>query len=174
MIVKVDYPFATKDLRLLALDCDGTMTDGAMYLNDAGHEFKRFSFRDGMGTRIWREKMGGQVIMLTGENSMVALRRAEKLKFDAVYMGQTLDGKGSTLLDYMDKHGLDPENVVVMGDDINDLSMRPYCKYFAAPSDAHPDVLKVADLITSAPGGHGAVRELVDYLMSMPIELEAW
>ena len=150
------------DLAWLVLDVDGTLTDGAMFYGEGGEEFKRFDTRDGMGLQRWREA-GGRLAIVTGEDSEAARRRADKLKADHVVTG--CKDKDAALRELRRLFGLDVGQVVAMGDDLNDLPMRAHAALFVAPSNGRPEVQAVADLVTSAQGGHGAVRELVDLLL---------
>lgn len=149
-------------LKWLVLDVDGTLTDGAMFYGEDGSEYKRFDTRDGMGIRLWKES-GGRVALITGENSQAAKRRAEKLRADHVVLG--CQDKRTALAQLKEQYGLEDDEVVAMGDDLNDLPMVDGVRLFVAPATARPEVLERADLVTEAAGGHGAVRELVDLLL---------
>ncbi len=143
----------------LVLDVDGTLTDGAMYYGESGDELKRFCTRDGHGIARFRAN-GGRVAFITGESSRAVARRAEKLAVDHVVLG--CRDKAAAIVDLCRRFRVAPSAVVAMGDDINDLPMVGRVAAFAAPADAHPDVLAVADWIAERPGGDGAVRELLD------------
>lgn len=150
------------DVRLLVLDVDGTLTDAAMYYGETGEELKRFHTRDGAGIARFRAA-GGKVALLTGERSNAARLRGEKLRVDDIVLGSR--DKARDLAAILERLGVRPEHTVAMGDDVLDLPMREHAAAFVAPADAHPEVLAAADLVTEAPGGHGAVRELVDRLL---------
>lgn len=170
-MIRAPKDITTKDLTMLVLDVDGTLTDGGMYHGEDGSLFKRFDTRDGVGIMQWQQ-LSGKVALITGENSQAAKIRADKLHIEDVYLYSK--NKAKDLRHLMEKHSLDRDNIIVMGDDINDLSMVGLCRYFACPADAHWRVLDAADIVTSARGGHGAVRELVDHLLGAPIDLEPW
>lgn len=150
------------DPRLLVLDVDGTLTDAAMFYGETGEELKRFHTRDGAGIARFRAS-GGKVALLTGERSNAARLRGEKLRVDDIVLGSR--DKAADIQAIQKRLGVSPEHTVAMGDDVLDLPMAPHAAAFVAPADAHPDVLAAADLVTTARGGHGAVRELVDLLL---------
>ncbi|MEE9385129.1 MAG: HAD hydrolase family protein [Nannocystaceae bacterium] len=146
----------------LVLDVDGTLTDGAMYYSEAGDVVKRFDTRDGFGLRLWQEA-GGQIAWISGEASEAVARRARKLGVHHVALGIT--DKRAELRRLKRAYGLSRTQVLAMGDDLNDLPMADESSLFVAPADAQPAVLARADVVTASPGGHGAVRELVDLLL---------
>lgn len=152
----------------LVLDVDGTLTDGAMYYGEAGDELKRFNTRDGHGIARFRAN-GGRVAFVTGETSRAVARRAEKLGVDHVVLG--CRDKAAAIVDLCRRFRVAPSAVVAMGDDINDLPMVGRVAAFAAPCDAHPDVLAVADWVSERPGGAGAVRELLDLIEAARVKL---
>jgi len=147
----------------LWLDVDGTMTDGAMYYGEGGEEFKRFDTRDGAGIAAFRAA-GGRVAIVTGEASRAAGRRAEKLAADHVVLG--CRDKAAAFDEFCRRHGATGRGVLAMGDDRNDLPLLGRVGMFVAPADARPEVRAAADWVTTAPGGHGAVREVTDRLVA--------
>jgi YrbI family 3-deoxy-D-manno-octulosonate 8-phosphate phosphatase len=147
----------------LWLDVDGTLTDGAMYYGEGGDELKRFDTRDGAGIAAFRA-LGGRVAIVTGEMSRAAGRRAEKLAVDHVVLG--CRDKGTAFEDFCRRFQTSGERVVAVGDDCNDLPLTGRVAMFVAPADARPEVRAAADFVTTAPGGHGAVRELTDKLVA--------
>lgn len=109
-----------KKIKLFITDCDGCLTDGGMYYDELGNEWKKFNAKDGMGFKILRQNniLTG---IITGENTHVVERRAEKLKLDELYQGVT---NKSEILDKMvEKYNLSYEEVAYVGDDINDIAV---------------------------------------------------
>jgi N-acylneuraminate cytidylyltransferase len=147
----------------LLLDVDGTLTDGAMYYGEGGDELKRFDTRDGAGIAGFHAA-GGRVALFTGEPSLAAARRAEKLAIDHVVTG--CKDKAAALVELCERFGIVPERIIAIGDDVNDLPLVGRVGMFVAPADARPEVRAAADWITTANGGHGAVRELADRLVA--------
>jgi 3-deoxy-D-manno-octulosonate 8-phosphate phosphatase (KDO 8-P phosphatase) len=149
-------------IKAIALDVDGVLTDGLFVWGPDGGEFKRFSFRDVMGISL-AKKAGLVFALISGENSPLVDRYARKMGIDDVYKG--CKDKGAALKEFAERHGLTLGEICFIGDDVNDLSAFAVAGLAAAPSDAHSDALKAAGYVARAGGGHGAVREILDYLM---------
>ena len=151
-------------IKLLAMDCDGVLTDAGMYYAENGDELKKFNTRDGMGLSLLRKK-GIRIAIVTGEDSRAVKHRAEKLEIDDLYMG--VKDKSEIVSTLIKKYGLQPENVVYIGDDINDLKAFEVVGLKVAVNDAVEEIKKEADLIMETPGGRGAVRELADLILEL-------
>lgn len=149
-------------IRLVLADCDGVLTDGAVYLDGAGQEMKRFSFRDGMGVARLREA-GLEVGIITGEVSEPVRRRAEKLGIDELHEG-VKDKLGLTK-EICGRLGLPPEAVAYIGDDVNDADVMEYVGLCAAPLDAFPQVRDMAHVVVSELGGMGAFRAFAELIL---------
>jgi 3-deoxy-D-manno-octulosonate 8-phosphate phosphatase (KDO 8-P phosphatase) len=150
-------------LRGLALDVDGVLTDGGVWWGPGGAEWKRFSFADIMGVSMAR-KAGIAVTLISGEESSLVDRFAEKLKLADIATG--CKDKASALRAFAERNGLRADEICFMGDDVNDLAAMRLAGFSAAPADARPAVREMADLVTNARGGNGAVRELVDLILA--------
>ena len=109
-----------KNIKLFLTDCDGCLTDGGMYYDELGNEWKKFIAKDGMGFKILRQYniLTG---IITGENTHIVERRAEKLKLDELYQGVT--NKSEILDKLVEKYNLSYEEVAYVGDDINDIAV---------------------------------------------------
>jgi 3-deoxy-D-manno-octulosonate 8-phosphate phosphatase (KDO 8-P phosphatase) len=149
--------------RALALDVDGVLTDGGVWWGPGGAEWKRFSFADIMGVSLAR-KAGLRVTLISGEMSLLAERFAEKLSLADITTG--CKDKASALRAYAERNGMRLDEICFMGDDVNDLAAMKLAGFSAAPADAQPAVRDLADLVTRARGGNGAVRELVDLILA--------
>jgi len=149
-------------IRLLLLDVDGVLTDGRIVYTDVGQEIKSFHVRDGSGLKYW-QRGGGRVAILSGRSSPAVVRRAAELAIDPVVQGA--DEKLPALGRILTETGLRPEQVCAVGDDLPDLPVLTRCGLAAAVADAAPEVRAVAHFVTTAPGGRGAVREVVEWLM---------
>lgn len=147
-------------IRILLLDLDGVLTDGAIYLDDNGIETKRFSVRDGFGL-IWCRRFGLKTGIISGRRSQAGLLRCRDLEFDEIHFGNV--EKLSIFEAVCRKHSLSPEKTAYMGDDLLDLPLFERVGLAACPADAHPAVREKVHFVSSFPGGHGAVRELVDF-----------
>ena len=150
-------------IRAVALDVDGVLTDGTFLWGPDGEEFKRFSFRDVMGVSLAR-KSGILFALISGENSPLVDRFAQKLGIKDVYKG--CQDKGAALREFARAHELALEEVCFVGDDVNDLPAFAVAGLAAAPADAHPLAKAAASYVAQASGGKGAVREILDHIMS--------
>jgi 3-deoxy-D-manno-octulosonate 8-phosphate phosphatase (KDO 8-P phosphatase) len=152
-------------IKAVALDIDGVLTDGTFWWGANGEEFKRFSFTDVMG--ISRGRKAGLVFaLISGENSPLVDRFAEKMGITDIHKG--CKDKAAAVKAFAQKHDLDLSQVCFMGDDVNDLPAIELAGLglAAAPANGHESVLQKAALVTKHSGGQGAVRELVDVLLS--------
>jgi len=153
-----------KKIKLLAMDCDGVLTDAGMYYGEDGDELKKFNTRDGQGIALLREK-GLKTAIISGEESQAVARRAEKLKIDGLYMG--VKDKGLIISQLMDKYNLELSNIAYIGDDLNDLPAIELAGFSFAVNDAADEVKSQVDYILSACGGKGAVREVCSMLLTV-------
>lgn len=152
-------------VRLLALDVDGTLTDGRVVYaegDDEVREVQAFHVHDGQGL-TWLARAGVAVVWISGRGSEATRRRASELGVAELHLG--VADKGAVLADVQARLGLTPEHTAAMGDDLGDLALKQRAAFFAAPADARAEVRAVADLITAAGGGRGAVRELVEAIL---------
>lgn len=154
-------------IKAVVLDVDGVLTDGTFWWGANGEEFKRFSFRDVMGISQAR-KAGVLFALISGESSPQVARFADKMGIVDVYSGSK--DKAAALVSFAEAHGLDLAEICFMGDDVNDLLALDLAGLSAAPADAHLSVRQKAKIVTEAPGGRGAVRELLDTLFSSDAE----
>jgi 3-deoxy-D-manno-octulosonate 8-phosphate phosphatase (KDO 8-P phosphatase) len=150
-------------IRVLALDVDGTLTDGGVWWGPEGEEWKRFCFADVMG--VSRAMRGGlAVTLISGEDSPLVDRFAGKLGIADITKG--CRDKATALRAYAERHRVALSEICFMGDDVNDLPAMQLAGFSAAPSDAQPPVLARASHVTGARGGHGAVREIIELLLA--------
>lgn len=149
-------------VKMFITDCDGCLTDGGMYYSEYGDELKKFNTKDGMGFSILREK-GIVTGIITGETVELNRKRAEKLKLDILETG--CKDKAAEVKNLCKKYDVSLENVVYIGDDINDLEVMKIVGYGCCPADAISQVKEVAKYITKAKGGEGVIREIVDYII---------
>jgi len=155
-------PFPDKP-RLVVLDFDGVLTDNRVWVNERGEETISANRSDGLGLESLRNNTNIEVMVLSREANPVVAARSKKLKLPVL---QAVMDKDVAIRQVMAEKGLDPSEVIFMGNDTNDLVVFPEVGFAVAPADAHPEVLRRADLILSADGGKGAVRELCDMILS--------
>jgi YrbI family 3-deoxy-D-manno-octulosonate 8-phosphate phosphatase len=151
-----------KQVKLLVLDVDGTMTDGTVYYSANGEELKRFSIRDGMGIELLRIA-NIPVAIITSENSNIVRARASKLNIENVLLGSR--NKKQSLIELIEKLGVALEEVAYIGDDVNDIQALEIAGVSACPADANKYVKYVCDYICQSDGGRGAVREVVELIL---------
>jgi 3-deoxy-D-manno-octulosonate 8-phosphate phosphatase (KDO 8-P phosphatase) len=145
------------------MDVDGVLTDGGLWLGPGGQEWKRFAFADIMGLSLAR-KAGMQLALISGENNPILDRLAGKVGVTDVY--RDCKDKARALRSFAERYRLNLEEICFMGDDINDLPALEIAGLAAAPADARPAVIQKCQFVTKATGGNGAVRELIDYVLS--------
>lgn len=149
-------------VQLLLLDCDGVLTDGGVTWTDDGVELKTFHIRDGLGIRGW-QRAGGRTGIITGRSSRIVERRAAELGVEFVRQG--VDDKRAAAEAIIKECGLSWEQTAFMGDDLPDLPVVARCGVGAAVADACVELRAAAAVVTSLPGGRGAVRELVERML---------
>lgn len=149
-------------IRLLALDVDGTLTDGRLRLASDGTEIKAFNALDGQGLKLLRE-CGIEVALITARSSAIVAQRATELGIEHVYQG--CHEKLASLRALCQILSLDAAQVGYMGDDLPDLAALGWVGLAVAPSNAHPWVAQRVHWITRSAGGAGAARELCDLIV---------
>jgi len=152
-----------KNIKAIALDVDGVLTDGGIWWGPSGEEWKRFCFADVMGVSRAR-KSGLLVALISGEDSPLVDRFANKMGISDVEKG--CKDKASALRRFAEKSGLDLSEICFMGDDINDVGAMQLAGLAAAPANAQPVARECAGFVASANGGNGAVRELVEAVLA--------
>lgn len=155
-------PETAGGIRLLCLDVDGVLTDGRIVYDDHGTETKRFHVRDGLGIKLWRDA-GHDVAIISSRSSDAVTRRAAELGITHVHQG--CDDKFAALEAVCEATGCTPRQAAAMGDDLPDLPVLQTVGLPIAVADAAPEVRASAALVTDTPGGHGAVREVVERLL---------
>ena len=159
-----------KDIRAIALDVDGVLTDGGVWWGPNGEEWKRFSFADIMGVSN-ACKAGLIVTLISGEDSPLVDRFAEKFQLADIAKG--CRDKASALRAFAERQQLPLSAICFMGDDINDIAAQQIAGLSAAPADAHASVLAKATFIAKNNGGNGAVRELIDAILAAKQEMSS-
>ena len=150
-------------IKLLALDVDGVLTDGTIYISPAGEVFKGFNAKDGMGISCaLRNNL--QIAVITGRQSPIVERRCEELGIKLFMQG--VKDKRLALQQMAQELGLTREEIAYMGDDLNDIPAFKASGLNFVPADGSIEVLAVADIITKAKGGRGAVREAITMILA--------
>lgn len=150
-------------IKLIALDVDGCLTDGKIIYTEKGELIKEFNVKDGLGIRMWQQ-LGGKAAIITGKESPVILHRAHELKIEHVYQGAK--DKGAILREIAQKEGVELSETAVIGDDLNDLKMFAICGKSYCPANAAKTIQERADHILTQNGGDGAVREMIEAILT--------
>ncbi len=150
-------------MRLLVLDVDGTLTDGRLQYGAAGELGKSFHVRDGYGL-VALMAAGIDVAVISGRRSRAVQKRCQELGIRHVYLG--VADKGTRLARLLATLQLDWAQCTCVGDDAPDLPMLQRAGLAVVVADAHPSVRALAHRRTRQAGGHGAVREVCDWLLA--------
>jgi N-acylneuraminate cytidylyltransferase len=171
MLARLDLPMVRParprrplpaEVRLLALDFDGVLTDNRVWVDGDGSEWVACNRGDGLGLSL-AKKAGIEVLVISREADPVVAARCGKLGIDC-YQG-VLD-KEAVLKQLVAERGLAWSGVVFVGNDVTDLACMRLAGCGVAVADAHPDVLAEADVTLRLRGGHGAVREICDQILN--------
>jgi 3-deoxy-D-manno-octulosonate 8-phosphate phosphatase (KDO 8-P phosphatase) len=162
---------AIKNLKFMAFDVDGVLTDGKLtYLPD-GSETKTFYTLDGAGIRML-QKAGIMVGWITGRSSPAVEHRAKNLGI--THLAQGVSDKHSVYATWLTEAGIDFTQAGFMGDDLIDLAVMKACAFSAAPANAVAVVRAQATLVTAERGGDGAVRAVCEHILEAQHKLEAF
>lgn len=148
--------------KLILTDIDGVWTDGGMYYDETGNEWKKFHTYDSAGVLIAHQN-NIPVGIITGENTKIVQRRAEKLKVD--YLFQGVSDKLKVAKDLCESLKISLSEVAYIGDDIGDIELLKNVGISAIPSSAPLFMRTYAHFITTKKGGEGAFREFVEWIM---------
>ena len=146
----------------LVMDFDGVLTDDRVFVSSAGEESVACSRGDGMGIELLR-KAGLAMTVLSKEQNEVVAARCRKLKLECAH---GIDDKLPLFRLWLDEHGIAAGDAIYIGNDINDIACMAAAGCAAAPADAHPSARAAADIVLTAEGGRGAIRELADLLIA--------
>ncbi|HLA74123.1 MAG TPA: HAD-IIIA family hydrolase [Steroidobacteraceae bacterium] len=153
---------ALSRVRLLVLDVDGVLTDGRLFYGAKGESLKSFHVRDGHGIKQV-SAAGVTVAIISGRKSAAVAKRARELGIKHVTQGAT--DKLAALTRLVKTRNVPFEHCACVGDDTPDAPILQVAGLAIAVADAHADALAAADLVTSRPGGYGAVREVCDWIL---------
>ncbi|MBT7618569.1 MAG: HAD hydrolase family protein [Calditrichaeota bacterium] len=149
-------------IKMIALDNDGVLTDGKVWVDSDGQESKAYNMQDGFGVILGRQA-GIIFAIITGIKTRIVESRAERLRIEEVHEGLT--EKAEILEGIAKKYNLILDQIAYMGDDLIDLRAMKIAGLGTCPANAQPDVKNGADWISTHDGGKGAVRELVELIL---------
>lgn len=149
-------------IRVAFFDVDGVLTDGGLYISEAGETLKRFNTLDGHGLKLL-QRAGITPAVITGRDSPALRLRLQALGIRQVHYGT--EDKRPAAEQTLQALGLDWSQAAVIGDDWPDLAVMRRCAFVCAPANAHAEARGCAHHVTAAAGGHGAAREFCDLLL---------
>jgi 3-deoxy-D-glycero-D-galacto-nononate 9-phosphatase len=155
--------------KIVFTDIDGVWTDGGMYYDQTGNEWKKFNTSDSAGVLFLRH-LNIPVAIITGENTEIVARRAAKLKVD--YLFQGVGNKVEVAEKLLSTLGLQWAHAAYIGDDLGDIRMLQKAGIAAAPANAPDYVKNKVHWVTSKKGGEGAFREFVERIISAEYDIE--
>ncbi|WP_319416108.1 cytidylyltransferase domain-containing protein [Marispirochaeta aestuarii] len=147
-----------KNLKVIVIDIDGTLTDGGMYYSSEGEHLKKFNTRDGAAIVAFR-KLGWEIIVCTAESSPPVQKRMEKLQIQNYFQG--ISDKVAKLEKWMRGSSYSWDNIVFVGDGPNDLDIIRKSGLSFCPQDAHPFIKDAADIVLQTNGGDGVLQEIL-------------
>ncbi len=149
-------------IKLVIFDVDGVLTSGTLFFDNEGQEYKAFHSKDGHGLRMLLE-CGLQAAIITGRKSNVVEHRMKDLGIQMVYQGYR--DKRPAFTELLKQTGLEAQQIAYIGDDVIDLPVMSQVGMAIAVQDAHSFVIQHADYVTEKPGGTGAAREAIEYIL---------
>lgn len=167
-----DIASLAKNIKLIILDVDGVMTDGSLYFDNQGQEFKAFNSKDGHGIRLLLEN-GIEVALITGRESELVKHRANNLKLSPELIYQGYRDKLPAFDDLLKKTGYKKEQIAYVGDDVIDLPIMSQVGFSIAVGDANWFVKDHSDWVCSVKGGKGAVREVCELILNAQGKLDS-
>jgi 3-deoxy-D-manno-octulosonate 8-phosphate phosphatase (KDO 8-P phosphatase) len=157
-----DYRTKLKHITTFVFDYDGVLTDGKVIFTDDGQLLRNGNVKDGYAIQL-AIKLGYRVAVISGAETKGMLHRCILLNIDEHYLGVEI--KKNVFQDFLNKHNLQKEEVVFMGDDIPDYEVMKLSGIACCPVDAAKDIREIADFISSYPGGHGCVRDIIEQVL---------
>ncbi len=156
-------------IKMILMDVDGVLTNGEIIYSSSGDELKIFNVQDGMGITLAR-LAGLKTGIITGRLSALVERRAHELRMDVVYQGSF-----KKLPDYervKRDFELSDDEICYIGDDVLDVPILKRVGFSVAVANARDEVKAICDYVTVAPGGKGAVREVIDRILKWQNKME--
>ncbi len=157
-------------IKLILCDFDGVVTDNLVLTDENGKETVRASRSDSMHIKTLREK-GIEFMILSSEPNPVVAARAKKMGLEAIH-NVGLHDKGRVVRELLDQKKIGAENVIYVGNDLNDLPCFEIAGWSVAVADAYPEVIRAADFVLTKTGGHGAIRELCEIVLKQSSQKE--
>jgi len=164
-----DFQQRAQAIKCVIFDVDGVLTDGKLFFDLNGQEYKSFHAQDGQGLKLLQQS-GIEVAIISGRSSSIVDRRMDNLGIRHVYQGQ--ENKTAAFNDLLSKLNLSTKQVAHVGDDLPDLALMTRTGLAIAVNDANPSILPYCQGQTTRTGGHGAAREVCDAILSAQNKLD--
>ena len=155
--------------KLIITDIDGVWTDGGMYYDQTGNEWKKFNTSDSAGV-LFCKKLNIPVCIITGEDTEIVRRRADKLKIDFLFQG--ISDKLTVAKELCKKLDIDLSEVAYIGDDLGDIELLKAAGFSCAPANAPLYIQSGVNYVTKLKGGDGAFREFIEHIINLNLSLE--
>ncbi len=159
MKIEIDF----YEIDAIVFDFDGVLTNNLVHLNQDGQEWVSCSRADGLAFDVLR-KLKKPAFIVSTENNPVVTARANKLKIIAL---QGIRDKVESLKELAETNGFNLENILYVGNDLNDYHVMELCGYTACPSDSHKKIKSIANVVLKTRGGNGIVRELLEEVLCL-------
>jgi len=151
-------------IKLIVMDVDGTLTDGKIYMGVNGEVMKAFDVKDGYAIVNMLPEYGIIPVIITGRHSAIVDNRASELRIKELHQG--VQNKLPKLMEVAAKYNVNQADIAYIGDDLTDLPCIELCGMSACPRDAVDEVKQRVNYVCEHDGGHGAVREFVEYILN--------
>jgi 3-deoxy-D-manno-octulosonate 8-phosphate phosphatase (KDO 8-P phosphatase) len=148
------------NIKLIALDFDGVLTDNRALITENGTEAVYVNRSDGLAVNLLK-KDGYRIVIVSTEENMVVKTRANKLNIDCLY---GIKDKKEQLVKYCDDNNINMENVIFVGNDLNDVGVMKAVGISICPKDAYCEVKTISNIVLKTNGGDGVIRELFDLI----------
>ena len=151
-----------KNIKLLVLDVDGVLTDGGLYYGDDGLVMKRFNVQDGLGIKL-AQIVGLEIGVITGLSQKPVEARVNELGIKHYVAGK--HNKGPLFREMCAKVGVETSEAAFIGDDWIDIEAMKLAGLAMSVPNAMPEIIEIADWVAKREGGHGAVRDAIDFIL---------
>lgn len=159
-----NYKALLRNITTFVFDYDGVMTDGVIFLNNDGEPLRTANVKDGYALQLIR-KLGYHIAIISGGYSPSMLKRFESLNIEDVFLG--VSDKLVVFEQFMKEKGVEPSEVVYMGDDIPDYRPMKRAGVPVCPSDAAEEIKSISLYISRYRGGHGCVRDIIEQVLKV-------
>jgi 3-deoxy-D-manno-octulosonate 8-phosphate phosphatase (KDO 8-P phosphatase) len=165
-----DFIGRAKKIKCVIFDVDGVLTDGRLFFDLNGQEYKSFNVQDGQGLKLLQQQ-GVTVAIISGRSSPIVMARLRELGIEHAYLGHP--NKLSAFTNILSSLKLDAEEVAHVGDDLPDLAILSRVGLAIAVANANPSIPPHCHWTTTRKGGYGAAREVCDAILSAQDKLDA-